>query len=120
MEHHSVEQRFRIIFFQKLSRPVSPKKRAEFIEFFQNRFDIPHCPVRLLNLTTISQKQNCRIPLFIAYLHWQDHKRPESNFLVDKNFWPANFRRKKLKTGVFIEDKFCLVALLWPKIPCIA
>ena len=49
MEHHPSDQPAVILFAKKNFAKFSSK--AEIIEFFRNRFDTPHCPLRFSTLT---------------------------------------------------------------------
>ena len=80
---------------------------AEKFEFFWNRFDIPHCPLRFLTLELIFWKRNCRIRLLIALLFYK--------VVVDRNrifrrpkFFPDEFFAKTIENRGFFTGQVLL------------
>ena len=99
MERHSLERSVVMLvanfFFGQFS-----SKTAEFFEFFPNRFDIPHCPLRFLILTLIFYELIFGIRLLTALLHWQNRSGPWPKFQ-----WPKVFRRPGFDVNIW-EPKF--------------
>ena len=109
------------IFCQTLFFGLSlSKKERKIFEFFRNRFDIRHCPLRFFKLTLFFTDAFVGSNSFLFTCIGQVATDRGWNFR-----WPKVFRRwvfgeSNWKPNFSQRTSVSLVALLWPNIPCMA
>ena len=112
MKNHLVERRAVIFFANNFSASFRPKE-TEIFKCFWGRFDIPHCPLRFLNLTLFFHKRVCLLPSWTG------------NVVIDlgRIFQLPNFFRRQFfgeeKTQIFWASLCYFAAIIWPNVPCI-
>ena len=108
MEHHSIERHVLVLFSRKLF-PASFDKEGWNFDFFWNRFDIHHCPVRFSTSTFF--ERICRILRLFSHLHGPGRSWPGLKFL-QLNFFAAEFLAKTIENPPF-QGKCYFVALVF-------
>ena len=96
--------------FSRKLFPVNFVKKGWHFNFFWNRFDIHHCPVRFSTSTIF--KRICRILRIFAHLHGQARSWPGLKFSAAEIFCRRVFGKNNWKLS-FLESKCYFVALVF-------